>query len=184
MSEARTRDGAAPRAPETVADIVAAMRQNLEKRRYYGTAFHLYADRIEAASKRERENAAKTAMMAKCEICAKIGPAVVGNAAALRDALEAMVAFWDIHGGAYSVRVFPVRDNPEEVEAERVSVMARGKAALAAPPRNCDRFATLKDAQEAFFPCHLPCYTQTRVGAFLDWLFAPAAPKGGDHADA
>lgn len=37
---------------ETVADIVAAMRLNKKKERYYGTAFHLYADRIEAAAKR------------------------------------------------------------------------------------------------------------------------------------
>ena len=88
-----------------------------------------------------------------------------------REALEAMVAFWDIHGGAYSVRVCPVRDNPEEVEAERVSVMARGKAALAAPPRNCDVGTPLEQA-ERFNAFCLP-----RVGKCCEASSCPAKHK-------
>ena len=87
---------------ETIADIVAAMRNDghtgdascLE---WVGAKIRGYADRIEAAAKREREAGAEAA-----QICGEIGEMIgreatrekssqVGNAQEMRNALVAMV---------------------------------------------------------------------------------------------
>ena len=87
---------------ETIADIVAAMRNEghagdescLE---WVGAKILGYADRIEAAAKREREAGAEAA-----QVCGEIGEMIgreatrekssqVGNAQEMRDALVAMV---------------------------------------------------------------------------------------------
>lgn len=55
----------------------------------------------------------------------------------------------------------------------------KAKAALAAPPRNCDRFATVKEATEAFarerqdMPHPCPDFTFSR------WLLTPVKKEGG-----
>lgn len=77
-----------------------------------------------------------------------------GNAAKLQEALQTMVDFWEIHGCAYSVRVFPVRDNEEEVESMRVSVMEKAKEALSAQPRNCDVWTAEEQADRFFRFCN------------------------------
>ena len=87
---------------ETIADIVAAMRNEghagdescLE---WVGAKMRTYANRIEAAAKREREAGAEAA-----QVCGEIGEMIgreatrekssqVGNAQEMRDALVAMV---------------------------------------------------------------------------------------------
>lgn len=99
-----------------------------------------------------------------------------GNADKMRDALEEQLRYWNAH----------VRTRDEE------EMRKRTEAALAAPARNCDRFATAEEAVAAFadhlrawenehgvlseYPDHT---VQVPAGAFA-WLFAPA--EGGDHA--
>lgn len=45
------------------------------------------------------------------------------------------------------------------------------EAALFAPPRNCDRFATLDDARNAFFADYVPDETCYSAAAFAIWIF-------------
>ena len=95
---------------ETIADIVREMRQDISNGTvgiwadFGGEIASGYADRIEAAAKREREAGAAAA-----QICGEVGEMVgreaarmsdertaekysaVGNAAAMREALEAVV---------------------------------------------------------------------------------------------
>ena len=54
------------------------------------------------------------------------------------------------------------------------------EAALSAPPRNCDRFASADEAIGAYRQTH----KYMVVNVFLDWLFATATEKeGGNDAD-
>ena len=87
---------------ETIADIVAAMRDeghagDASCLEWVGAKIRGYADRIEAAAKREREAGAEAA-----QVCGEIGEMIgreatrekssrVGNAQEMRDALVAMV---------------------------------------------------------------------------------------------
>ena len=50
-------------------------------------------------------------------------------------------------------------------------------AALTAPPRNCDRFATVDEAIGAYRQTH----KYMVVNVFLDWLFAQATEKEGGN---
>ncbi|MBR4614867.1 MAG: hypothetical protein IKO55_04620 [Kiritimatiellae bacterium] len=93
----------------------------------------------------------------------------VGNAAAMREALEEQLRYWNAH----------VRTRDEE------EMRKRTEAALSAPARNCDRFETEYKAHSSFCaePCKHPCgnCTVTNVemahDCFIHWLFAPA--EGG-----
>ena len=123
---------------ETIEDIVAAMRNEghagdescLE---WVGAKIRGYADRIEAAAKREREAGAEAA-----QVCGEIGEMIgreatrekssrVGNAAKMRNALSdacyAMFNFLKTQNGGYG---------------EMAKALDKAKAALAVPPRNCD----------------------------------------------
>ena len=70
-------------------------------------------------------------------------------------------------------------DCPTKHDLHRVSVIReKVKSALAAPPRNCDRFATKFDAKhewEKVCKAGLP-----EQGPFEDWIFAPAKEVGND----
>ena len=133
---------------ETIADIVAAMRLGVKdwKGERLGV-FDCFADRIEAAAKREREAGAEAA-----QICGEIGEMIgmeatrekssrVGNSAKMREALSdacyAMFNFLKTQNGGYG---------------EMAKALDKAKAALAVPPRNCDRpeCATTKSAQDVW----------------------------------
>jgi len=108
----------------------------------------------------------------------------IGNAAKLRDAVEGIEMLLGAGG-----------------DLDREELAKECARALAAPPRNCDVYATEYDANEAFdkkcaqrgdgihacFGCKynaaerggLPSISHCRVA----WLF-DAAQEGGDHADA
>ena len=133
---------------ETIADIVAALRavayiQTAESPR---DALE-FANRIESAAKREREAGAEAA-----QVCGEIGEMIgreatrekssrVGNAAKMRNALSdacyAMFNFLKTQNGGYG---------------EMEKALDKVKAALAEPPRNCDRpeCATSKAAQDVW----------------------------------
>jgi len=145
---------------ETITDIIAEMRgfkryaaSDSNDCRY--VAYWLYqtfADRLEAAHKRER-----------------------GDAAKLREALKAI--------GGLCTGLMPTWDGA----IGRIKDIA--EAALSAPPRNCDRFATVDEARKAHEE-YRGDYIM-RASNIFDfpmefeaWLFAPATEKeGGNDAD-
>lgn len=176
---------------ETIADIVREMRtigrldeKSTDKipRTLQALGLRTYADRIEAAAKREREAGAAAA-----QICGEVGEMVwreaarmsdertaekysaVGNAAAMREALE-KVRFYLPYFLQY------VSLHREDAAAggyyERIQEIVT--AALSSPPRNCDRFATLDDARNAFFADYVPDETCSSANAFAIWLFDEA----------
>ena len=97
---------------ETVADIAKMMRRNEEV--FHHLYWCEYADRIEAAHKRELE------ATREC-------PSQVGNAAKMREALSdacyAMFNFLKTQNGGYE---------------EMANALDKAKAVLGNPPRNCD----------------------------------------------
>ena len=96
----------------------------------------------------------------------------IGNASALREALGKIVLLTARAGMSISCDV------------ACGIIAATAKHALAAPPRNCDRFATAEDALAAYDCARgevFGCANMIRTGepgrAEFDWLFAPA--EGG-----
>ena len=149
---------------ETVSDIVAEMRDESHAGdasflEWVGAKMRSYADRIEAAEKRENEK--------------------LGNAATMREALE-KVMFYLPHFLQY------MRLHREEAEAggyyERILEVVN--AALSSPPRNCDLFDTKDKAREAFqklrghrILADVSLWDdRDEIEALFDWLFAK--PKG------
>lgn len=106
----------------------------------------------------------------------------VGNAAKMREALEKCANMGeqiDCQLGSSEETVYAFRH--ERCIAHNISECARD--ALSAPPRNCDRFATEKEAGEAFLrePCENPCENCTvdchnplAHECGIKWLFAEA----------
>ena len=144
---------------ETIADIVAEMMDESHAGyasflEWVGAKLRHYADRIEAAYKREREAGADAD-----QICGKIGEMIgreaaknqsvtncnqLGNVAKMRDALEkADAALSLISKSSWFV---------DANFAETIGVIEAGKAiqaALSAPPRNCD-VGTAEEQEERF----------------------------------
>ena len=133
-----------------------------------------WADRIEAAAKRERalldanvnrvreleamlDGAANTVL--GCAIKQK--QSSPGNAAAMREALKESTAILAVVRG-------------DEYEEDITRQIDRNTDALAAPARNCDRFATADDARRAFESAHSHGIVHNLYTAAFDWLFARA----------
>ena len=150
---------------ETVADIVAEMRSGLNKSwhdidREWARSL---PDRIEAAEEVELRQAmahgqshAEKVAAANCRDCVLRD----SNPAAMREALVRLQPLahvvWN-GGGA------------EDVIAEIAEMVDIIDAALAAPPRNCDKFLSFEEALAAWRE------TSPYVsGCFDEWLFAPA----------
>lgn len=158
---------------ETIAEIVSDMRVYAKNSKVNGGEVDVwnwlanYADRIEAAHKRERKAGAEAA-----QICGEIGEMIgreaagrqpvtdcnrLGNTAKMREALSdacyAMFNFLKTQNGGYE---------------EMAKALDKAKAALAAPPRNCDRpeCATTRAAQEV--------WRKENGGktAYYEWLLA------------
>ena len=155
---------------ETLADIVAGMR-NPENDYITNNDLRDLADRIEAAAKRER---AVTDAMLACK--GKMfphpdpehaPPPHPGNAAALRKALKY----------ARDVLAFTCRIDWRTTMAwgELHDAIHKSDAALAASPRNCDRFRTEEEAYAEFGKAGNAFGTDTseRLYRYARWLFAP-----------
>ena len=136
---------------ETTEDVIAEMR-GIRVRE-----FQEYADRIEAAHRRER-----------------------GDAAKLREALRECAQYIACVGGIGVGEVTindEVRLIPEELAQKAIT-------ALDATPRNCDRFATVDEARKAHEE-YRGDYIMRASNKFdfpmkfEAWLFAPAT-EGGD----
>lgn len=153
---------------ETLADIAAEMRglgkldeKSTDKipRSLMGLGLRKYATRIEAAAKRERAEIEADALSVGGVVeAARNKPS--GDAAAMREALEmAKVA---IEAAKKKMGV----DNPMILEII--------DAALAAPTRNCDKYATYDAAKCAW-------YKEPIATLFSRWLFAQANEKGDNN---
>lgn len=145
---------------ETIEDIVAEMRDATMNGEYDDATVDAWADRIEAAWKREREAGAAAA-----QICGEIGEIVgreattekssaVGNAAKMREAYEFAEEFLRDYGTDWKLH-------------NKLCDML--KSALSAPPRNCDIY----DAESCRMAYHLHGDGLMTMQAFADWLFAP-----------
>lgn len=104
---------------ETIADIIAEMRDWLGDANGYD--LRSLADRLEAAWKRECATAEKSL--------------VVGDAAKLREALEMMNTLFE--QGAICTSSANSAEEMEQIE----ELYRKTKAALAEPPRNCDKYS-------------------------------------------
>ena len=148
---------------ETIADIVADIRaqnQGLPEDSYALSPLVCdllsFADRIEAAAKREREAGAEAA-----QVCGEIGEMIgreatrekssrVGNAAKMLE------AFVDVYNTLAKLNPYALHINDISVRREFRSMLCHAKNAidfaLAAPPLNCDRIecATTKAAQDVW----------------------------------
>lgn len=155
---------------DTIADIIAEMRGMGNYQRYSGDHARVLANRLEAAHRRER-----------------------GDCAKLREALEAIISGYenadlcDMNYGEWCHE--PA--NPC-VNVSLCKAIHESRVALAARPRNCDKYATADEAlkaQEQMFndsnfangECKLGCpeCDNPRVGCKIAWLFAPATEKEG-----
>ena len=159
---------------ETIKDIVAAMRNeghagDASCLEWVGAKLLSFADRIEAAAKREREAGAEAA-----QICGEVGEMIgreatrekssqVGNVAKMRNALSdacyAMFNFLKTQNGGYE---------------EMAKALDKAKATLAEPPRNCDRpeCATTKAAQDVWRK------EDGGKTAYYEWLLATYTEGG------
>ena len=161
--------------PETLAAILAEMRDAGRSDEHAdGPLIEDYADRIEAAA-------------APCV------PAPETNPATLRAALTALLRWVDDH---CLIGAFDEGSSKDEIRREwnaLATAQESARAALAAPARNVDRFATAVEAMEEWgkYPqsrykgCRLCPHGDASMVSpahltLAEWLFAPA--KGGDHA--
>ena len=134
-----------------------------------------YADRIEAAWKREREPVGKSDML--------------GNAAKMRKALE-MIAKVSvppirIHVSSPGYGVIIHEPEPEsEWLAMLRKCVKRANAALSAPVRNCDVYKSADEAWAAYrvWECGLD-YAHGAIGMdFRTWAFSRFAPAEKEGA--
>ena len=123
-------------------------------------------DRIEAAAKREQQDAMKTAFLTKCKVCEKVGPAAPGNAAAMREALIKAKLYFDHRGEGTNL----------DDAGMAIDAITSIDAALAAPARNCDR---PKDRAEDAFMAKFGRPWTTAEDELATWLFAPAEVDHG-----
>lgn len=166
---------------ETTNDILREMRdlgrldeKSTDKipRSLQALGLRTYADRLEAAIKREIEDAIAATVVATAKSASEVyEPHIqsepVGNAAKMCEALKkADAALRLIHKPAWFL------DFGENIVVEEADNAI--KAALSAPPRNCDLYKTLDDARNTFFADYVPNETWSSATAFAIWLFAEA----------
>ena len=146
---------------ETVDDIVKEKRDTADEAELKGKNTFLFdlakmlreeANRIEAASKRECE--------ATREKSSQVGNAAKMSEACANIAEYAKAATCHTENSIFLGYLYQIEEWAE--------------SALAAPPRNCDRFTTLDDARNAFFEDYVPDETCSSANAFAIWLFDEA----------
>lgn len=112
----------------------------------------------------------------------------VGNAAKLREALSALIPVAE-HGLSARTHSLNCTVGATNVEAARALVeqakeaITNAHAALAEPPRNCERFKTKEEAATAFAnekKQWIPQQVLWELAPWLDWLFVTMEKKGGE----
>lgn len=163
---------------ETIADIIAEKRSEAKELR--DTAKGVFwnrgelesraddledeADRLDAAHKREKA-AIEADALAVGGIVEAARKRERGDSAKQREALKDIVRIVEQIRLLYS-------DFPYEIH----DIARKARAALAAPPRNCDK---VKTSWEALKEWHEGLDTANDVVRLLDWLLAPATEKEG-----
>lgn len=149
---------------ETHADIIAEMHRFAKQHEYdhpdmdtNARGIEDYADRLEAAHEREL--------------------AAGGNAAKLREALVAIDKNTDLLDIAENIA--PKLHPSHSFVAVQIRKIVR--AALASPPRNCDRFASAEEAWDAYDEWVESYRSKGQTPPFNEfgWLFAHATEKEG-----
>ena len=152
---------------KTLADIAREMRTYFQSQKRNGNPEHRpwhqvlsdWADRIdEALAQNEAPQMVSKLDSAPC----------TGNASAMREALEVVREdLWSLMGSS-----------SESLRSNIACEMSRKiRAALAAPPRNCDRFATVDEAKAEWLRTNAKLLSSTGLMPFESWLFAPAEGK-------
>ena len=168
--------------PEPLAAVLAEMRDGIHTGRadiidYVNDRLRSYADRIEAAAERERNAHTNDIHDALYK-----ATGIPGNAAAMREALYKAKCVLLVAARFATDDAFTdaeARENLRCVDWD--GALAEIDAAIAAPARNCDRFATEDEAREAYWAYREPLeFNDKPFVAITEWLFAPA--EGGDHA--
>jgi hypothetical protein len=147
---------------ETIDGILREMRKDMPRVIDAIVILRNYADRIEAAHKREQEDAIAATVVAAAKSASEVyEPHIqsepVGNAAKMREALEKVVEIAKREWNAF-------RETSAMYEMHEICT-----AALSAPPRNCDRFFNANDALEAFKK-----EKGETIIEFIRWIFAEA----------
>ena len=101
----------------------------------------------------------------------------LNNAAKMREALERLRerALMDLYENAF---VADPSGNYKEFIKRTIKI---AESVLSAPPRNCDRFATLDDARNTFFADYVPDETCSSATAFAIWLFDKAKGEADEQ---
>ena len=101
----------------------------------------------------------------------------LGNTAKMREALERLRerALMDLYENAF---VADPSGNYKEFIKRTIKI---AESVLSAPPRNCDRFATLDDARNTFFADYVPDETRSSATAFAIWLFDKAKGEADEQ---
>ena len=161
---------------ETIADIVTAMRNERHTGdasclEWVGAKIRGYADRIEAAAKREREAGAEAA-----QICGEIGEMIgmeatrekssrVGNAAKMRGALSMILGTVDHLQTRF---VIPKFASEEILELKQIA-----ESVLNIKPRNCD----VLSKEEALEMLDDRSFSKEDT---IEWLYAEAKGATND----
>lgn len=136
---------------ETIEDIVAEMHKVKGFSVPYAPSGHngvwtadlvVFADRIEDAWRTEKAEIEARALEVGGTIEASRHKE--GNAAAMREALEMMSSLFA--NGVICTSYANTQEEMEQIE----ELYRKAKAALSAPPRNCDRFSDETEAMVAF----------------------------------
>lgn len=175
---------------ETVADILEEMRGMGNYQRYSGDHAHALADRIEAAWKRERAKVEADALavggIVEASRTAEKSSAV-GNAAALREAIEPWVAFgeWLLENAGKEGLGAAIREYGPIIR-QRLEEL---RAALAEPPRNCD-VGTAEEQEKRFHEkfCVKSCLTcplsglkrSRKADCIMTWTQMPYEAEEGE----
>lgn len=181
---------------ETIVDIIAEMRGMGNYQRYSGDHARVLADRLEAAHRREREalkrivaasivaknaNAPEWILQRMADIFAMATTALaapatteksstVGNAAKMREALEACIEAM--------CRYCRMEAGRDRVCVHGCETLKMANAALAAPPRNCDvGTAEEQDARFVEWRYSKPLRTELGLDA-LEWAQMPYKEGG------
>ncbi len=160
-----------------IADIVAEMRYGaIPKHQTDHELLAIYADRIEAAAKRDAAIHAMTCeanerLREHLEIALEDDKRTVGNAAAMREALIAMLdekCKQCYINDQICTQGLECHWNGKRGKICQDEAMDKSIATLAAPPRECDRFADDKQADALH-------------AAFIEHCNSCDCPMGCDH---
>ena len=178
---------------ETLSEIVAQMRGRGEDGRMDRRLWLEYADRLEAAWKREKAAIEADALAVGGIVEAARHKHKPGNAAAMRDALATLRKRFDNNTMAYQDRYFKFSGwhwHKKAKEAARWRDVFHElrevcDAALSAPARNCDKMPdidnlTMHDLAKSPCKSTLEYASRDELLALVRWLLAQAAERKGD----